>query len=86
MYAATAPEMRASSAPVMSVTGCEYTPMLIGRVELLHHRERIVVAPDDLHAEHALGRRAKNGCGHRHGDDRGQCRDRGDFSDAAGQC
>ena len=32
----------------------------IGRRELLHHGERIVVAPDDLHAEQPLGRRAQN--------------------------
>ena len=54
-------------------------------LELRHHGERIVVAPDDLHAEHALGRRAKDGCGDRHGDDHGQGQDRGDLSGAAGQ-
>ena len=43
-------------------------------LELLHHRERIVVAPDDLHAEHALGRRAEDRSGDRHRDDGGQCR------------
>jgi hypothetical protein len=53
--------------------------------ELFHHGERVVMAPHDLHAEHALGRRAKNGRGHDHGDDRGHSRDRGGFSGAAGQ-
>ena len=31
LYAATGPAMRASSAPPISVTGCEYTPIRIGR-------------------------------------------------------
>ena len=42
------------------------------------------MAPDDLHAEHALGRRAKHRRRDHHGDDRGQRRDRDDFSDAPG--
>jgi hypothetical protein len=54
-------------------------------LELRHHGERIVVAPDDFHAEHSLGRCAKDGCGDRRCDDRGKGGDGGDFSDAAGQ-
>ena len=85
MYAATPPESRASSAPLMSVTGCEYTPMVIGRSSRAMTVNGSWWRPDDLQAEHALRRRAKNGCGDHHGDDRGRGQDRGELSDAAGQ-
>ena len=49
---------------------------MTGPRELLHHGERIVMPPDDLHAEDALGRCAQNRRGDRGRDDRGQPDDR----------
>ena len=85
LYAATPPETRASSAPVMSVTGCEYTPMVIGRsncaITVKGSWWRPTISMPNTRSDGAR----RTGGGDRDRDDRGQGRDRDDFSGAAGQ-